>query len=123
MKVGTVVKVADNSGPCFLRIIKVLRKSAQSQATTGDYVIGSALKVHGRKKFKVSKGSICRGMVIRCADPHKRKDGQRIRFQYPGVIILTKKGVPRGTKIYGCITKELRERGLIRIVALSTIAL
>jgi large subunit ribosomal protein L14 len=123
MRVGTVVKVADNSGPCFLRIIKILRNSPQNQAKTGDHVIGSVLRTHERKKFKVNKGSIVRAIVLRCADPFKRKDGQRLRFQYPAVTIITKSGLPRGTKIFGPIPKELRELGYIRIVSLSTIAL
>jgi large subunit ribosomal protein L14 len=123
MKVGTVVRVADNSGACTMRIIKVLKKTPLSQAKVGDFVVGSVLRVHSRKKFKVNKGSICRAIVIRCADPFKRKDGQRLRFQYPAVIIATKKGIPRSTKIYGPVPKELRELGYIRLISLSTIAL
>lgn len=123
MQIGTVVKIADNSGPVFARIIKVLKKSSKSHTVIGDIIIGSVLRTHERKKFKVSKGSIVRGMVIRCAENHRRKDLTRLRFQYPAVIVITKSGLPRATKIYGPIPKELRERGFIRIVSLSTIAL
>lgn len=123
MQVGTVVKVADNSGVSLLRIIKILKKNPRSIGKLGDFVIGSALRVHNRKKFKVNKGSICRALVIRQAEYHTRKDGIKMRFQWPAVCIVTKKGLPRSTKIYGPVPKELREKGFIRIVSLSTIAL
>jgi len=57
------------------------------------------------------------------ADAYSRTDGQRLRFQYPAVAIITKNGIPRGTKIFGPIPKELREQGYIRLISLSTIAL
>jgi len=123
MQSGTVVQVADNSGPCFIRIIKILRSHPQATAKIGDHVVGSVLYVHQRMKFKVEKGSLVRGICIRIADSHPRSDGQRLRFQYPAVAIVTKNGVPRGTKVYGPLPKELREQGHIRLMSLSTIAL
>jgi len=123
MQSGTVVQVADNSGPCFIRIIKILRSHPQATAKIGDHVVGSVLYVHQRMKFKVEKGSLVRGICIRIADSHLRSDGQRLRFQYPAVAIVTKNGVPRGTKVYGPLPKELREQGHIRLMSLSTIAL
>jgi large subunit ribosomal protein L14 len=124
MRVGSVVRVADNSGVCFLRIIKVLRKKPLAEAKLSDVVIGSAIRIHQRKKFKLNKGTICRALVVRTAETSQtRFDGHRIRFQYPAVVIITKKGLPRSTKIYGPVPKELRELGYIRVVSLSTIAL
>lgn len=123
MKSGSIVKIADNSGPTFVRIIKILKKSPHSQAKVGDFVVGSVLRLHDRIKFKVKKGSIVRGLVIRCADPYKRKDGQHFRFQFPAVVIVTKSGLPRSTKIFGPVPKEIREMGLIRVISLSTLAL
>jgi large subunit ribosomal protein L14 len=123
MQTGTVVKVADNSGPCFLRIIKILRSDPLATAKIGNHVVGSVLYIHQRLKFKVKKGSIVRAICIRMADAYSRTDGQRLRFQYPAVAIITKNGIPRGTKIFGPIPKELREQGYIRLISLSTIAL
>jgi large subunit ribosomal protein L14 len=123
MRPGTIVRVADNSGPCFLKIIKILKTSPLATARIGDHVVGSVLYTHQRKKFKVSKGSIVRAVCIRIADSYKRKDFQRLRFQYPAVVIASRNGIPKGTKIFGPIPKELRELGYIRIVSLSTIAL
>jgi large subunit ribosomal protein L14 len=123
MRPGTIVRVADNSGPCFLKIIKILRSSPLASAKIGDYVVGSVLHIHQRKKFKVSKGSMVRAVCIRIATAIKRKDGQYLKFQEPSVVIVTRNGMPRGTKIYGPVPKELREQGFIRLVSLSTIAL
>ena len=106
MQIGTVIKIADNSGPYFIRLIKVLRKSSKSHPVIGDLVIGSVLRTHQRKKFKINKGSIIRCMIIRMAENHKRKDGFRFRFQHPAAIAVTKGGLPRATKIYGPIQKN-----------------
>jgi len=123
MRPGTIARVADNSGPCFLRIIKILKSSPLASAKIGDYVVGSVLNIHQRKKFKVSKGSLVRAVCIRIANSIKRKDEQRLKFQIPSVVIVTRNGIPRGTKIYGPVPKELREQGFIRLISLSTIAL
>jgi len=123
MKPGTVVKVADNSGPCFLRIIKVLKSSSLATARTGNHVVGSVLQVHQRKKFKVNKGSLVRAVCIRVVEPIHRKEGQRLRFQYPAVVIASRNGFPKATAIFGPVPKELREQGYIRLISLSTIAL
>jgi large subunit ribosomal protein L14 len=123
LKVGTVVKVADNSGPCFIRIIKIFASSSEGSAKIGSQLVGSVLRTHSRKKFTVNKGSLVRAICIRLADAISRKDGQRLRCQYPSVIISTRAGLPRGTKIFGPVPRELREKGYIRVVSLATIAL
>lgn len=123
MRNGSVIKVADNSGPCFIRIIKIFGTGSLGSAKIGSHVVGSVLYTHQRKKFKVFKGSLVRAICIRLADSMKRKDGQRLRFQNSSVIIATRTGLPRGTKIFGPIPKELREKGYIRLVSLATIAL
>jgi large subunit ribosomal protein L14 len=123
MTVGTVVRVADNSGACFIRVIKILRSSPLATAKIGNYLVGSVLRTHERKKFKVSKGSLVRALAIRIADAYLRSDGQQLKFQYPAVVIVTRNGLPRSTKIYGPVPKEIRELGYIRVVSLSTIAL
>jgi len=123
MYANSIIQVSDNSGPCYLRIIKVFKTHSLGRGKIGSHVVGSVLHTHQRTKFKVSKGSLVRAICIRLADSHMRSDGQRLRFQYPAVVIVTKNGVPRGTKIYGPIPKELREQGYIRLMSLSTIAL
>lgn len=123
MKISTIVKCADNSGPTFIRIIKILKSSAFADAKIGDHIVASVLSVHHRKKFKVNKGSLVRCIAIRVSQPIHRKPGNRLRFQYPAVIIAGRNGLPKGTAIYGPIPRELREQGYIRLVSLSTIAL
>jgi len=123
MKVGSKVLVSDNSGVSRLKIIKILRKPANSFARIGDFVIGSAIRLNNRRKFKVKKGQICRALVIRTAEPVKTKDGRRIRFQYPAVVIVSKKGIPKATKIHGPVSIRIREMGFITVVSLATIAI
>lgn len=123
MKVGSVVKVSDNSGPCFIRVIKVFGSSSRGAAKIGSHIVGSVLNTHQRKKFNVHKGSLVRALCIRLADSASRRDGQRLRFQFSSVAIVTRTGLPKGTKVFGPIPKELREQGYIRLVSLSTIAL
>jgi large subunit ribosomal protein L14 len=81
------------------------------------------LETHSRKKFKISQGKIVRAIVIRCPEYLTRDDGQMLRFQKPAVAIVSRGGLPRGTKIYGPMSKELREAGHIRLISLGTLAL
>ncbi len=123
MQMGSIVKVADNSGPKYVRVIKILGRKPKSRARIGDFIICSVQSVHDRKKFKVMKGSKIRCMVIRIGDIYRRKDGHAFRFDESAVVAVSKKGTPRGTNIYGPIAKEIRQRGYLRLVSLSTIAL
>jgi len=79
--------------------------------------------MHDRPKFKVSRGNIVRGLVIRLSKPTHRKDLQKFRFQGSSIVIITKTNSPRATKIFGAIAKEIRELGFIRVVSLSNLAL
>jgi large subunit ribosomal protein L14 len=123
MTVGSIVRIADNSGPRFIRILKILKKEQKAIAKTGDFIIGSVLSTHSRKKFKVRKGKVVRGIVIRCPENFTRKDGQMLRFQKSAVVIVSRKGIPRGTKVYGPMPKELREAGYIRLISLGSLCL
>lgn len=118
---GTVVKVADNSGARFVRIIKVLRKSPKSVGNLADHLIASVIRTNPKKKVK--KGQIVRVMMIRSSKPLIREDGQQLKFQTSAVVVIDKNGTPRSTKIYGPTVRELRKKGLIRIISLSTIAI
>ncbi len=123
MKVGTLVIVSDNSGVSVLRIIKIIRKSPKAVAKIGDFVIGSAIRINNRKKFKVKKGQIVRALVIRTCESVKYKDGRRLKFQFPAVAIVSRKGNPKGTKIHGPVSLRLREMGFINIISLSSVAI
>ena len=98
--------IYSKTSPVLYSFNKSPSKIFQSRPVIGDLVIGSVLRTHQRKKFKVNKGSIIRCMIIRMAENHKRKDGFRFRFQHPAAIAVTKGGLPRATKIYGPIQKN-----------------
>jgi len=126
MTVGSIVRVADNSGARFLRVLKILKKGQRATAKTGDFIIGSVSQTYTtytKEKFKVSKGKIVRAIVIRCPEYFARKDGQMLRFQKSAVVLMSRKGIPRGTKVYGPMPKELRESGYIRLISLGSLSL
>jgi len=126
MTVGSIVRVADNSGARFVRVLKILKKGQRATAKTGDFIIGSVFKTYTtytKEKFKVSQGKIVRAIVIRCPEYFTRKDGQMLRFQKSAVVLMSRKGIPRGTKVYGPMPKELREAGYIRLISLGSLSL
>ena len=118
---GTVVKIVDNSGARFVRVIKVLRKKPKSQGKIGDHLIASVIHINPKKKVK--KGQLVRVMMIRSSFPLIRDDGQKIKFQESAAVIIDKNGTPRSTKIYGPTVRELRKKGLIRLISLASIAI
>ncbi|RYE05331.1 MAG: 50S ribosomal protein L14 [Rickettsiaceae bacterium] len=121
MNNNQIVRVADNSGARFMKIIKILRKSPRGQAALGDIVIGSVQKINPAKRVK--KGQILRAMLIRSAKFVDRFDGQYFRFQSSAVVIIDKNCNPKSTKIHGPTSREIRKLGFIRIISLSTLAI
>jgi large subunit ribosomal protein L14 len=112
------VKVADNSGARELQIIRVLGGSKRRYARIGDIVVGSI-------KGSVSGGSvkaheIVRAVVVRTAKEWRRHDGSSIKFDDNAVVILDADGTnPRGTRIFGPVARELRDKGYMKIVSLA----
>lgn len=121
MNINQIVRVSDNSGARFLKIIKILRKAPRGSAKIGDILIGSVQKINPLKRIK--KGQILRAMLIRSAFNTFREDGQYFRYQNTAVVIVDKNGNPKSTKIHGPTSREIRKLGFIRIISLSTLAL
>lgn len=121
MNNNQVVRVSDNSGARFMKIIKILRKPPTGQASLGDVVVGSIQKINPAKR--VRKGQILRAMLIRAAKNTSRFDGQYFKFQSSAVVIIDKNCNPKSTKIHGPTSREIRKFGYIRIISLSTLAI
>lgn len=121
MNNNQVIRVSDNSGARFLKIIKILRKSPRGQGTLGDTIIGSVQRINPAKR--VRKGQILRAMLIRIAKFKSRFDGELFRFQYSAAVIIDKNCNPKSTKIHGPTSREIRKLGYIRIISLSTLAI
>ncbi len=117
IQMQTRLRAADNSGAKELQCIKVLGGSRRRYAGVGDIVVCSVKQAapHGA----VKKGEVVRAVVVRTAKEYGRQDGSYIRFDENAAVIIDKDGYPRGTRIFGPVARELRERGFMRIVSLS----
>ncbi|MSP64131.1 MAG: 50S ribosomal protein L14 [Ignavibacteria bacterium] len=109
--------VADNSGAKKVRCIRVLGGHERRYASLGDLVVvsvKSAIPGGG-----VKKGEVSRAVVVRTAKEVRRKDGSYIRFDENAVVLLNQQGEPRGTRIFGPVARELREKKYMKIVSLA----
>ncbi len=117
----TWVRVADNSGAQEAMIIRVLKGSGKKKgrvsATVGDIVVVTVKKAIPNSDIK--KGTIHRAVVVRTKKEVRRKDGSYIRFDDNAVVLINQAGEPKGTRIFGPVARELRDRGFMRIVSLA----
>jgi large subunit ribosomal protein L14 len=112
------VKVADNTGGREMLVIRVLGGSRKRYGRIGDIIIGTikSASPHGA----VSKSDIVRAVIVRTAKEYRRDDGSYIRFDDNAAVILDMDGInPRGTRIFGPVARELRDRGFTKIVSLA----
>ncbi|MEZ4983462.1 MAG: 50S ribosomal protein L14 [Saprospiraceae bacterium] len=110
------LKVADNSGAKEVLCIRVLGGSKRRYASIGDMIVVS---VKEAAPGGVKKGSVSKAVVVRTKKEIRRKDGSYIRFDDNAVVLLNAAGEPRGSRIFGPVARELRERDYMRIVSLA----
>jgi large subunit ribosomal protein L14 len=114
----TVVKVADNTGGRSLLVIQVIGGSRRRYGRVGDIVVG-AIK-EASPQGSVKKSEVVKAVIVRCAKEWRRDDGSYIRFDDNAAVILDTDGQnPKGTRIFGPVARELREKGFMRIVSLA----
>ena len=109
--------MADNSGAKEVLCIRVLGNSGQDYAGVGDTIVVSvkdALPAGG-----IKKGTVSKAVIVRTKNKLRRKDGSYIRFDDNAVVLLTPTNEPRGTRIFGPVARELRERGYMKIISLA----
>jgi large subunit ribosomal protein L14 len=117
IQMQTVLDVADNSGAKVGRCIKVLGGTGKRVAGLGEVVILSVQKtVPGGA---VKKGQVVRGVVVRCKKATRRSDGSYVKFDKNAVVLVDADGSPRGTRIFGAVARELRERKFMKIISLA----
>ena len=112
----TKLRVADNSGAKEVLCIRVLGGSKRRYASIGDQIIVS---VKEATPGGVKKGTVSKAVVVRTRKEVRRRDGSYIRFDDNAVVLLTANDEPRGTRIFGPVARELRERDYMRIVSLA----
>ncbi|KPL07806.1 50S ribosomal protein L14 [bacterium SM23_57] len=113
----TSLVVADNTGAKRVKCFRVLGGTRRKTASVGDVVICSVKSAIPRAAVK--KGDIARAVVVRTKKEVRRKDGSYIRFDENAVVLLDEKGEPRGTRIFGPVARELREKHYMKIVSLA----
>ena len=113
----TRLAVADNTGAKVVKCIKVLGGSRRRFAGLGDIVICSVRSTIAGSEVK--KKSVVRAVIVRCKQPTRRADGSYIRFDSNAVVLVDGDGNPRGTRIFGAVARELRERSFMKIVSLA----
>jgi large subunit ribosomal protein L14 len=110
------LRVADNSGAKQVLCIRVLGGSKRRYASIGDEIV---VTVKEASPGGIKKGSVSRAVVVRTKKEIRRKDGSYIRFDDNAVVLLSASGEPRGTRIFGPVARELRDRDYMRIVSLA----
>ncbi len=113
----TRLKVADNTGARQLMVIRVLGGSTRRYATVGDVVVCSIKQAIPNSPVK--KGEVVRAVVVRTTRQMRRPDGSYIRFDDNAGVILTDQFNPRGTRIFGPVARELREKQFMKIISLA----
>lgn len=111
----TLLQVADNTGAKSVKCIKVLGGSKRRYARIGDVVVVAVKQAS--PKGVVKKKAVERAVVVRQVKEYSRKDGSRIRFSENAVVIINNDGEPKGTRVFGPVARELRERGYQKIIS------
>ncbi len=117
LQIRSVVKVADNTGARLIRVFTVLGGSRKRYAHLGEIVVASVQSAEPRKAIK--KKDIVKCVVVRTAAPLRRPDGTVIRFDDNAVVIIDDKKAPKGTRIFGPIPREIKEKGFESIFSMA----
>jgi large subunit ribosomal protein L14 len=111
------LSVADNTGAKEVMCIKVLGGTRRRYAHLGDVIICSVKSVIPGSDVK--KKAVVRGVIVRTKNPARRADGSYVRFDNNAVVLIDKDNNPRGTRIFGAVARELRDRKFMKIVSLA----
>ena len=114
----TRLKVADNTGAWEIMCINVPGGTRRRYAGIGDVIVASVKDAAPRSPIK--KGDVVRAVVIRVKKNTRRADGTYIKFDENAAVIIDEAGNPRGTRIFGAVARELREKNFMKIVSLAT---
>ena len=117
IQTNTRLKVADNTGARQIMCIGMLGGTGKRYARVGDTIIASVKRANPGEA--VRKGEVVRAVVVRTAKSYRRSDGSSIRFDENAAVILTDKNNPKGTRIFGPVARELREKNFTKIISLA----
>ncbi len=117
IQMQTILKVADNSGAKKIMVIRPVGGGTGLVATIGDVVTASVKEAE--PDGKVKKGEVVRAVIVRTKKEIRRKDGSYIRFDDNAAVIIDRQGEPIGTRVFGPVARELRERKFMKIISLA----
>jgi large subunit ribosomal protein L14 len=113
----SILKVADNSGARLVRVFRMMGGSRRRYAFLGDVVVCSVQNALADSSIK--KGDVVRCVIVRTRKERRRTDGSYVRFDDNAGVLIDTNGEPRGTRIFGPIARELRERNYLKIISLA----
>jgi large subunit ribosomal protein L14 len=113
----TRLRVADNTGAQTIQCIRVMGRSRKKTAGVGDVIVASVKTAIPNAPVK--KGDVVRAVIVRTVKEIGRPDGSYIRFDENAAVLINNQGNPRGTRIFGPVARELRERNYMKIVSLA----
>jgi large subunit ribosomal protein L14 len=111
------LRVADNTGARTIQCIRIMGRSTRRTAGVGDVIIASVRSAI--PNAAVRKGDVVRAVIVRTAKEYGRPDGSHIRFDENAAVLINNQGNPRGTRIFGPVARELRDRNYMKIVSLA----
>ena len=117
IQIYTRLKVADNSGAKIISCIGIPGGSGKRYARLGDVIVCSVKEA--APAAAVKKGEVVRAVVVRTTKSYRRADGSHIRFDDNAAVLINEEQLPRGTRIFGPVARELREKNFMRIVSLA----
>lgn len=117
IQMQTVVDVADNSGAKSARCIKVLGSSGRRTAGLGDVIVVAVQKATTTGVIK--RKAVVKAVIVRVKQPSRRADGSTVRFDNNAVVLVDDENNPKGSRIFGAVARELRERKFMKIVSLA----
>ncbi|MDO4987946.1 MAG: 50S ribosomal protein L14 [Synergistes sp.] len=117
IQLRTVLNVADNSGAKRILCVQVKGGSFRKVGTVGDVIVGAVREA--TPNGNVKKGDVVKAVIVRTKKEIRRKDGSYVRFDDNAAVVIDANGDPKGTRIFGPVARELREKKYMRIVSLA----
>ncbi|MGC9372707.1 MAG: 50S ribosomal protein L14 [Thermovirgaceae bacterium] len=117
IQLRSTMSVADNSGAKKIMCIQVLGGSGRRWASVGDVIVASVKEAIPNSN--VGKGEVVKAVIVRTKKEIRRKDGSYVRFDENAAVVIDNNGDPKGTRIFGPVARELREKKFMRIVSLA----
>lgn len=120
IQMQTLLDVADNTGAKLVRTIRVMGSTHQRSGGLGDIVVCSIQRAIAGAPEAVRHGKVVKGVIVRCRKATRRADGSYVRFDSNAIVLIDTDNNPRGTRIFGAVARELRDRKFTKILSLAS---